>query len=189
MRLEAPFTHDFYLDRKSVHDEDDHLIIEGLAADFGFDREDEAFEPNSFDAGMKAYMESNPVICYHHKFDKALGQCLEWERRPEGIWVKARIDKPEPGTELADVYRKISKGVIRGFSVGGKFHRHKGPDGKPRIHTADIAEISCTPLAINPRTLYEVAGKAFGEDPDLARAEEAVERLSALFTQVEQATP
>lgn len=186
-RTEAPFTHDFLLDRKAVHEVEDHLIVEGVAADFGFDRQDEAFEPKAFDEGMKAFMKSNPVVLYHHHYDQALGKVLEWEHRGTEIWAKARIEKPEPGTTLADVYNKIKSGVIRGFSIGGVFHRREGPDGKPRIHTAEVAELSVTPMPINPRTLLDVAGKAFGEDPDLEAAESAVERLSTLFDSIDQA--
>jgi HK97 family phage prohead protease len=188
VRTEAAFTHDFILDTKAVIEEDDHLILEGLAADFGFDRENEVFEPGAFDEGMKAFMESNPIVVYHHKYDQALGTVMEWEMKAEGPWVKVRVDQPEPQTPLADVYRKIKSGVIKGFSIGGKFHRRPGDDGRTRIWKADVAELSITPLPVNPRTLFEVAGKAFGEDPDLERAEAAVERLAALFDRLDQAT-
>lgn len=187
MKTDAPFTYDFTLDGKAVHEEDDHLIIEGMAADFGFDREDEAFEPGAFDEGMKAFMEKNPILCFHHKYDIAMGQVLEWEKKANGPWVKARVDKPEPGTDLMDVYRKIKSGVIRGFSIGGRFHRRKGSDGRTRIHKCDVAELSITPLPINPRTLFAVAGKAFGEDPDLAEAEAAIQRITEMFERVERA--
>lgn len=188
MKTSAPFTYDFILDGKAaVHEEDDHLIVEGLAADFGFDRQDEAFEPGAFDAGMKAFMETNPILCYHHKYDIALGEVLEWEKKAEGPWVKARVDKPEAGTDLMDVYRKIKSGVIKGFSIGGKFHRRTGADGRPRIHRADVAELSITPLPINPRTLFAVAGKAFGEDPDLEAVEAAAQQLTKTFERIERA--
>lgn len=188
MKTEAPFQYDFVLDGKAaVTEEDDHLIIEGLAADFGFDRQDEAFEEGAFDAGMKAFMETNPILCYHHKYDIALGEVLEWEKKAAGPWVKARVDKPEPNTDLMDVYRKIKSGVIKGFSIGGKFHRRTDAQGRTRIHKADVAELSITPLPINPRTLFAVAGKAFGEDPDLAEAEAAIDRIGKLFEKLDSA--
>jgi HK97 family phage prohead protease len=187
MKTSAPFQFDFTLEGKAaVVEQDDHLILEGYAADYGFDREDEAFEEGAFEEGMKAFMASNPIVCYHHKYDQALGEVLEWERKSEGPWVKVRVDQPEPHTPLADVYRKIKSGVIKGFSIGGRFHRRKGEDGRVRIHKADVAELSITPLPINPRTLFAVAGKAFGEDPDLDAAEAAVERLTKAFERVEK---
>lgn len=187
MKTSAPFQYDFILDGKSaITEEEDHLIVEGMAADFGFDRMDEAFEDGAFDQGMKAFMASNPILCYHHKYDIALGEVLEWEKKAAGVWVKARVDRPEAGTDLMDVYRKIKSGVIKGFSIGGKWHRRQGEDGKPRIHRADVAELSITPLPINPRTLFAVAGKAFGEDPDLDQAEAAVARLDEVFSRIEK---
>jgi HK97 family phage prohead protease len=186
MKTEAPFQVDFLLEGKSaVHEEEDHLIVEGLAADYLFDRQDEAFEDGAFDAGMKAFMETNPIVCYHHKYDQALGTVLEWEKKAEGPWVKVRVDKPVESSPLADVYQKIKSGVIRGFSIGGRFHRRQDAQGRTRIHRADVAELSITPLPINPRTIFAVAGKAFGEDPDLDAAEAAIERISAVISRVE----
>jgi HK97 family phage prohead protease len=186
LKTEAPFQADFLLDGKAVvTEEDGHLIIEGYAADFEVDREDEAFEPGAFDEGMKAFMASNPILIYHHKYDQALGEVLEWEGKAAGPWVKARVDKPEPSSPLADVYTKIKNGVIKGFSIGGRFHRRRGEDGQVRIHKCDVAELSVTPLPINPRTLFAVAGKAFGEDPDLVKAEDAIARLEAVFEKIE----
>ena len=185
-KTEAPFQADFVLDRKAVHEEDDHLIVEGYAADFGEDREDEAFEPGAFDEGMKAFMQSNPIVVYHHKYDQPLGTVMEWEKKSQGPWVKVRVERPEPQTPLADVYNKIKSGIVKGFSIGGRFHRRQDAEGRTRIHRCDVAELSITPLPVNPRTLFAVAGKAFGEDPDLARAEEALARISKLFEQAEQ---
>jgi len=187
VKTEAPFTYDFTLEGKgAVRDEDDHLILEGLAADFDFDREDEAFEPGAFDEGMKSFMSRNPIVCYHHKYDLALGQVLEWESKAQGPWVKVRVDRPEPHTPLADVYNKIKSGVIRGFSIGGRFHRRTDEQGRTRIHKCDVAELSVTPLPINPRTLFAVAGKAFGEDPDLDAAEAAISKLNAIFDRIDK---
>jgi HK97 family phage prohead protease len=186
VKTEAPFQFDFLLDGKAVVEEDDtHLIVEGYAADFGFDRQDEAFEPGAFDEGMKAFMATNPIVCYHHKYDQALGEVLEWEKKAEGPWVKVRVDKPAPNTPLTDVYQKIKSGVIKGFSIGGRFHRRKGADGRTRIHKCDVAELSITPLPINPRTLFAVAGKAFGEDPEMDAIEESLDRLEQLFTKLD----
>lgn len=167
MKQQADFQFDFALERKAaIHEEDGDIIIEGYAADWLTDRQEEAFAPGAFEMGLKSFIDSNPILIYHHQYDKALGQIVEAENRPEGLWVKARVDKPSPGSWAEDVVNKISKGTIRGFSVGGVFHRRQGAGGRPEIYKADIAEISVTPFPINPRTLFAVAGKAFGEDTE-----------------------
>lgn len=187
MRTEAPFTLDFTLDTKAAPADDGATYIEGYASDFGIDRQDEAFEKGAFEAGMKSFMESNPVLLYHHKADEALGQVVEFEHRPKGLWVKARVDEAEPGTRLADVVRKIKTGTIRGFSVGGHFHRKATPRGV-RIHTADIAELSVTPFPVNQRTLFAVAQKAFddGEQTELEAILERVNALSDTFAEIDE---
>lgn len=183
----APFELDFTLDAKAeLHEQDDGTVfIEGYASDFGLDRQNEAFEDGAFQKSMETFMATNPVLLYHHHFDQALGQIVDYQHRRDGMWVKARVDPAEPGTILADVVRKIKTGAVRGFSVGGKFHRRKA-DGKTLIHTADIMEISVTPTPVNPRTLFAVAGKAFEGDDTLARLEKLSNTFDVLLEQAEQ---
>lgn len=199
----ADFRYDFVLDQKATditEDENGDLWIEGYASDFGVDRQDEAFEPGAFDRGLKSFMERNPVLLYHHKFDQALGQIVSSSLDDVGLWVKARVDKPAAGSWAEDVFNKVKRGTIKGFSVGGLFKRRNTPDG-PRIFDCDLAEISVTPFPINPRTTFAVtAGKAFEnvEVPDLpkikgeVRAEDedqvkwAIEMLSQVISRIEK---
>lgn len=165
----AEFSFDVVLDGAKAQvseTEDGDLIIEGYAADYDTDRDEELFEPGAFQEGLKAYLDSNPVLLYHHKKGLALGQVIQARLDQKGMWVKARVDKPEPGTLLADVYRKIKKGTMRGFSVGGKFYRKWSALGPTRIFKADVHEISVTPQPVNPRTLFAVGAKAFEDDTD-----------------------
>ena len=179
-------TADFRLDTKAViREEDGDLFIEGFASDFDEDRDGEAFEPGAFDAGVKTFLEQNPVLLYHHDFGKALGQVETLEKRPGGLWMRARIDKPAGGW-ASDVYEKIRKGTIRGLSVGGKFYRRMTEKG-PRIFNVDLIEVSVTPTPANPRTLFAVAGKSFAGQPDpiaeadLKRISDALDRVDATF--------
>lgn len=185
MKLDAPFTFDFGLDGKAVTElaDDGALRIEGYAADFTKDRQDEAFIPGAFEAGLDKYLNDNPILCYHHHYDQALGQVESAKLDGKGLYVKARLDAPEPGTEAADIFRKVKTGTIRGFSVGGMFHRKETPLG-PRIHTADLAEISITPLPVGGANLFKLAGKAFGTEPDMAAA---ISALDELFTTLGEA--
>ena len=117
-----------------------------------------------------------------------MGQILEHRLDKGGLWVKAAVDKPADGTQLANYYQQVKNRVLRGFSVGGKFFRRMTPNG-PRIFKCDIQEISITPQPINPRMLFSVAGKAFeGMDEveteafDTKALEEALERIDNLLT-------
>ena len=188
----ADFEFGFVLDGKAVvTEENGDFFIEGLASDFGLDRQDEAFEPGAFEEGLKSYMSTNPILLYHHKTDTALGKVVNAELTTSGLHVKAQIDSPEPGTIVADYVRKIKNGTLKAFSVGGKFYRRMTEDG-PRIFKADLREISVTPLAVNPRTLFAVAGKAFEtvvdpqEEAAMKKFAESLAAIDAVLTEAEE---
>jgi HK97 family phage prohead protease len=181
----AAFTFDFALDAESrVELDGKALRIEGYAAGFDRDREGDAFMPRVFDKGLEKYFKRNPVLCYHHHTDQALGVVEDAKLDGKGLFVKARLDDPEPGTPLADVWNKVKSGTIKGFSVGGIFKRTMTPQG-PRIHTADIAEISVTPVPMEPGSLFALAGKAFGVDSDLDAAIAALNEFSVALDNLE----
>lgn len=179
MKESAAFTFDFALDADArVELDGKALRIEGYAAGFSRDRENEAFERGVFDKGLEKYFARNPILCYHHHTDQALGVVEEAKLDGKGLFVKARLDDPEPGTPLADVYNKVKSGTIKGFSVGGLFKRKMTPKGV-RIHEADVAEISVTPVPMEPGSLFALAGKAFGVDEELDAELAALEAFSA----------
>lgn len=185
MKETAPFQFDVMLDTKAVvSEEDGDLLIEGYASDYREDRDGEAFEPGCFQKSLQKYLDTNPVLLYHHKTSQALGQVLSARLDPNGLWVKARIDKPAPGSWAQDVFQKVKRGTIRGFSVGGQFKRRFTEKGW-KIHDADIVEISVTPTPVNPRTLHAVATKAFDDNSDY---DELVDKLDRTLTLLSQAT-
>lgn len=185
MKESAPFRLDFSLDGAAAIELDGKALrIEGYAAGFNRDREGEAFLPGVFDKGLEKYFRRNPILCYHHHTDQALGVVEEAKLDGKGLFVKARLDDPEPGTPLADVYNKVKSGTIKGFSVGGIFRRKMTPAG-PRIHDADVAEISVTPVPMEPGSLFALAGKAFGYDSE---EEKALAAITTLVDDLEELT-
>lgn len=183
MKESAAFDLGFTLDAKSVVEsaQDGKLRIEGYAATLGMDRKDEAFLPGVFETGLDKYFRDNPVLLYHHQYDKALGVVEDVKLDAKGLFVKAAIDDPAPGSWAEDVYNKIKSGTIKGFSIGGIFKRKMTPEG-PRVHQADFAEISVTPLPLEPGSLFALAGKAFGNETE---EEKAIARLTELFDKLE----
>ena len=169
-------------------DDDGTLYVEGYAADFETDRDGEAFEPGAFEQGLKAYMESNPILLYHHKPSHALGKVVEAAIDAKGLRIKAAIPRPTAGSWAELVYDQVKRGIVRGFSVGGAFQRRLTSNG-PRIFGVDLQEISVTPLPVNPRTLFAAAGKAFGdEEPEqVEQLARMVQRLEGVLDAVETA--
>jgi HK97 family phage prohead protease len=208
------FQYDFIPEGKALQDgnaavvteeENGDLIIEGYAAVFdGMDREGENFAdlPQTFDAGIKAFLGQQSALCYHHKTDKCLGSVLDLERvEGKGLRMKARVDgaiRSHP--ELGVYYEQIKKGTLKGLSIGGFFKRAI-VGGLQKITGVDFTEVSVTPVPIHPGTNFAVvAGKALSdlkvpEVPDVGEVREQdeaqikylLEELGHVFANLEKA--
>lgn len=184
------FQYDFVLEGKAVGDseaqtvtveENGDLIIEGYAAVFdGVDRQGENFAEGAFQRGIKAFLEGQAGLCYHHKHDKLLGKVLDLqEEEGKGLKMKARVDaaiKNHP--ELGVYYEQIRRGTLNALSVGGFFRRKLTELGQ-KIVDMDFTEISVTPVPVHPGTNFAVvAGKALASDikvPDEPNVDEDTE--------------
>lgn len=110
---------------------DGDLLLEGWAARWAVDREEEAFLPDSFDRGIKAFLGGTAALCFQHRATEPLGRVLSLERRPEGLWMRAKVDGAlRYSDKLRTIYEQIKSGTIRGASVGGFFGRTSTPDGR-----------------------------------------------------------
>ena len=139
------------------------LMIEGIAAHWSQDREDQSFDRGAFDRGIANFMK-NPVLAYSHSkplFDSAysdgksseyiqLGVVKELKKDPiRGLVMRAWVRKPpEDEPFLMHVYNQIKNGEMRGLSVGGKFRALLN-----KIVDVDLQEISIAPKPINQNTL------------------------------------
>jgi HK97 family phage prohead protease len=170
------FRYDFTLEGKALPDgdgreptvleeENGDLIIEGWAASFdGLDRQGENFVPGAFERGVKAFLDGQAALCFHHKHDMGIGTVLDLQPKPEGLWMKARVDYQPEQSPLRHIYNAVKKGSYKGLSVGGFFKRG-WIAGKRMIADMDFTEISITPVAVHPKTKFAVvAGKALSSD-------------------------
>lgn len=165
------FRHDFLLEGKALEDgraaptvteeENGDLIIEGWAASFeGLDRQGENFIPGAFERGIKSFLNGQAALCFHHKADMGIGSVLDLTEKPEGLWMRARVDHQPESSPLRYIYNAVKKGSYKGLSVGGFFKRVLH-EGKRMIGDMDFTEISITPVAQHPKTQFAVvAGKA-----------------------------
>lgn len=169
--MASKFNWEFALEGKAVEGIDGDLYIEGYASDFDIDRDGEYIEPGALQKALDDYMK-NPILVYHHKMSEAMGQVVEAHVDSKGLWIKARVDQPEPGTEAANRFRQVAKGTLRGFSIGG-FFRKAVERGRTMIREIDLVEISLTPTPVNPRTLGTVVGKALESEDENSPAHES----------------
>lgn len=159
-RREAPFLWTFELDRKSIRDVPDGAVwFRGRASDYSPDRDDELVSRDGLAAGLKAYLNSNPVLLLNHLWDKPIGRCTRAHVADDGLWIEGVLDPaPHPSSWQADVLAKVKSSTLRALSIGGRFFRDK-PGVVTRV---DLMEISLAAVGKNQRALIsEVAGKAF----------------------------
>jgi HK97 family phage prohead protease len=169
------FRHDFMVEGKALDgqaqptvtvEENGDLIIEGWAASFdGLDRQGENFVDGAFQRGIKAFLDGQSALCFHHDQKAGIGTVLGLNEVPgEGLWMKARVDFQPENSPLRYIYNAVKKGSYKGLSVGGFFKRAL-VGGRRMIADMDFTEISVTPVAMHPRTKFAVvAGKALTAD-------------------------
>ena len=170
------FRFDFVPEGKAVdqpvvlEQENGDLIIEGYAAVFeGQDRQDENFIDGAFQQGIKAFLDGQAALCYHHKHDMCLGKVLELrEEEGKGLFMRARVDgECADDPALKRIYAQIKKGTLNALSVGG-FFRRKLTDAGRKIAACDFTEISVTPVPVHTGTNFAVvAGKALKDMPSV----------------------
>ena len=191
------FRHDFEVkaldDRPTVVENDEgDLIIEGWAASFdGLDRQGENFVEGAFERGIKAFLEGQAALCFHHKHDQPIGRVLDLrEEEGKGLWMRARVDFQPESSPLRHIYNGIKKGTINALSVGG-FFRRALVKGRKMITSMDFTEVSACAVPVHPKTKFAVvAGKALEgfeveeapeeehkADPDFTPLAEALDRL------------
>lgn len=175
----ASLDYDFGLRNERLREDGDKLVISGIASNWDVDREGDQVARYAFDRALKRYLTTNPILLYSHRYSMPMGKVNRAEVRDDGLFVEAELPKPEPGTEAANVWRLVKQGIVRAFSIGGRFHR-KAVNGARTIFDMDLREISIAPVGVNAGTLFSVqAGKAFGDpiDGDLTAVSN---RLAAL---------
>lgn len=173
MDAKAPFELDVLIPtEKSVTTDAGDVIIEGYAADFEVDRQGEAFLPGAFDDACKKATRAEIPLLFEHDNKRQLGVIEELRVDPErGLWTRARIAKAQAGTWAEDVVDKVRRGMMKGLSVRG-LSKVKMTANGPRIGTIDLAEISVTPVPVQPGALFAVAQKSFeAAEADVASGE------------------
>lgn len=173
MDAKAPFELDVLIPtEKSVTTDEGDVIIEGYAADFEVDRQGEAFLPGAFDDACEKATRAEIPLLFEHDNKRQLGVIEELRVDPErGLWTRARIAKAQAGTWAEDVVDKVKRGMMKGLSVRGLSRVTVTKNG-PRIGTIDLAEISVTPVPVQPGALFAVAQKSFeAASEDIASGE------------------
>ena len=175
------FAFDFELARKSITETPSgDVIVEGWATTYDEDLMDEAFEPGCWEKGVRDWLHRNPQVLFQHSYDVPLGLVEDVRLEKKGMWIRARLDAPVPGSRADDIVRRVVRGSLRAFSIGGRWKRRADAFGRTRIYEAIPLEVSIASVPVNPfAVITSVAQKSFdnAQDPDLAQLRDTLDRL------------
>ncbi|MFD5676119.1 HK97 family phage prohead protease [Streptomyces sp. NPDC127040] len=144
----------------------DDGVFEAIVAAYNVDSVGDKIMPGAFGETLDEWKSSGnpiPVLWSHmsHDPDYHIGEVLEAEERPEGLWVKARIDLDSP--KAAQVYKLLKGRRVTQFSFA-----YDVLDGGPSKTKADDGESDS--FELRRLKLYEVG-------PTLIGANQATELL------------
>lgn len=136
------------------------LIIEGYASTYGsetdLDRDGEFIAAGAFEHpnGLPLYLK-NPVILADHENGTyaTVGATVEAKTDPIGLWV--RVEIPDvPDAAVQTVRQKIAAGILKAFSIGGRFYR-EWLENAVKIIRVDLWEISIVAVPSRQTALFE----------------------------------
>lgn len=121
-----------------THEGTDEGIVEAIVAAYNVDSVGDRIIPGAFAKTLARRKENGTVIpfVWSHKSDDPeyhIGEVLEAEERPEGLWVKARVDLDEP--KAAKAYR-----LIKGRRISNYSFAYDEIDARPAAKSDDGAK-------------------------------------------------
>lgn len=169
-----------------THEGTDEGVFEAIVAAYNLDSVGDKISPGAFAetlAEWKGRGDPIPVLWSHmsHDPDYHIGEVLEAEERPEGLWVKARIDLD--ATKAAQVYKLLKGRRVTQFSFAydieeGSWVEQKDGPGYYELRKLKLYEVGPTLIGANQATeLIDV--KSADTLPDLTKVQETLEHLKA----------
>jgi HK97 family phage prohead protease len=149
----------------------------GYASTEATDGHGEVVLKSAIEDALAEYMEFANVREMHQL--SAVGTAEEASVDDKGLWIGAKI--------VDDVaWSKVTSGVYKGFSIGGKVLA-RDPDNKKTITKIALNEISLVDRPSNPEARFDV-WKAAGADPTdpIGRANARLDAANAAIAKVRQ---
>lgn len=144
-----------------THEGTDEGVFEAIVAAYNLDSVGDKIAPGAFAetlAEWKGRGDPIPVLWSHMSHDPEyhIGEVLEAEERPEGLWVKARIDLDE-GTKAARVYKLLKGRRVTQFSFAydveeGSWVDTKDGPGYYELRKLKLYEVGPTLIGANQAT-------------------------------------
>lgn len=143
-----------------THEGAEEGIVEAIVAAYNVDSVGDQIVPGAFAKSLERHKQAGnnlPFVWSHQSDDpdSYIGEVLEAEERPEGLWVKARLDMDEP--KAAKVYRLLKGRRVSQFSfayteIDARPAGKNAPGALKELHELDIHECGPTMVGANPAT-------------------------------------
>lgn len=146
---------------KVITDKDGNIIdyqdvkIEGYANTFTIDRGGDQVVPGAFTGTLEEYM-TNPILLIDHvrEANFAAGRVTVAYEDEIGLKVMATLSN-SPSEKMRDLRFKVAEGVIKTFSIGGRF-TGKATQEVFYITKVDLREISIVTVPMNAPSVFAV---------------------------------
>ena len=148
---------------KALDQDDDGIIIGGMASTKDFDRAGDTILPEAWTKGGLQNFEKNPIILFNHDYNKPIGRATGLKVTDDGLELKAKISKSAPDA----VASLVKEGILGAFSVGFRIKDAdylEETDGL-KIKDAELFEVSVVSVPCNQAATFSLA-KSFDSERD-----------------------
>ena len=140
---------------KALGDDDDGVVIQGMASTKDFDRAGDSIAPDAWTKGGLNNFEKNPIILFNHDYNKPIGRAQGLKVTDNGLELKAKISKSAPDS----VAQLVKEGILGAFSVGFRIKDAdylQETDGL-MIKDAELFEVSVVSVPCNQAATFSLA--------------------------------
>lgn len=151
------------------NDDDDKIIITGLASTDSVDRAGDIILHSAWAKGLGNY-KSNPILLFNHNYDAPIGKVTDIQIVKDGLKITGEIYKA-----AGNAFELIKRGVLSAFSVGfmpTEMTYNEKTDGF-LIKQAELLEISVVSVPCNQTALFSVS-KSFDTNEEYEEFKKSV---------------
>jgi len=153
----------FHIDSviKGFEEDDEDLIIRGMASTTDKDRMGDIIESSAWKKGL-ANFRKNPIILYNHNHNRPIGKAKAVSMTEHGLEIEAKISKSAP-----DVIALIKEKILQAFSVGFmvKDAEYDRESDTFLIKQAELLEVSVVSVPANQAATFSIK-KEFNTEED-----------------------
>jgi HK97 family phage prohead protease len=173
---------------KKEKSEDFSFEIEGYASTTDKDRDEDIITHEALlrckDDLLK---KGSSTVLYNHDYEMPIGRVLRTRVDSKGLIVRVGISN---ANDVKSIRVKIREGVLRSFSIGGRFKRvqvERDEEGKIisfKVLEMELFEVSVVSVPANPEAdIFEVVEKMYNSNKEKAMSKTEKEKVEPVVTE------